>query len=211
MKWTTPLLITGLVAATLTLQACAPLIVAGAGAGAVGGNAASSSLSIGTQVEDSTIKAKVVDVLNQYPALQNNSNVEIIVFNRIVLILGQVPSQALKTDIANDAANVPRVRMVYNQLTVGPAVSFGRYAKDAWITTKIKGEMIGNVNPADFKVVTEDGVVYLMGLTTKAEGDVASRIASRTTGVKQVIEAYSYMHVEPKAKIESKDGEKPAS
>lgn len=204
MKFNKILLASSIAIAAFSLQGCIPLVAAGAAGGAAAGTTVGSPLTIGTQVEDTTIKTKAVNVLNEFPKLvQNESNVEIVVFNRIVLVLGQVPTQKLKTDIANKIANINRVRVVYDQLKVGKPVSFTRYAKDGWITTKIKSSMIGNVNPNQFKVVTENGVVYLLGLTTPANGSIASRIASKTTGVKQVIEAYSYIKPHSKAQIDN--------
>lgn len=203
MKWYAPLIATSIVVATINLQGCLPLFAAGAGTATVATQSAASPLSLGTQVEDSTIKTKAVNVLSKYPALQKKSNVEIVVFNRIVLLLGQVPTSALKSDIANDISNINGVRVVYNQLTIGKPVTFGTYAKDAWITTKIKSTMLGKVNPTQFKVVTENGVVYILGYTDKADGEIASRIASKTTGVRQVIEAYSYIPRKQPAEIEN--------
>jgi osmotically-inducible protein OsmY len=180
-------IITLSVTACLSLSGCLGAVFAG---GAVAANAAGNSLTIGTQVDDVTIKTKAVNVLNKYPELVNNSNVEITVFNHIVLILGQVPSQALSDNIANDISQISNVRMVYNRLTVGKPVSFGTYAHDSWLTTKVKAALVGKVNPAEFTVITENGVVYLIGLVTQADGNVAALAASKVSGVDQVVRAY---------------------
>ncbi|NCX93290.1 MAG: BON domain-containing protein [Gammaproteobacteria bacterium] len=177
------------VISSVLLNGCAAAVVAG---GAAAGNSAASSLPIGTQVDDITIKSKVLHVLDQYPQLQNNSNVEVTVFNHIVLLLGQVPTQDLSEQIAKDVSKLPDVRVVYNQMTVGKPVSMSTYARDSWITTSVKASLIGKVNPAAFKVVTENGVVYLLAVTNKADGDIAANVASKTSGVKQVVKAYFY-------------------
>jgi osmotically-inducible protein OsmY len=174
-------------ASVFTLNGCLGAAVAG---GAMAANSAGSNRTLGTQVDDVSIKTKSINVLNKYPELVNNSNVEITVFNHIVLILGQVPSEALSNNIANDISQIPNVRMVYNRLTVGKPVTFGTYAHDSWLTTKVKAAMIGKVNPAEFTVITENSVVYLIGLVTEADGNIAALTASKVSGVEQVVRAY---------------------
>ena len=186
----------------LSLQGCIPAAIAGGGAAAA--SSSQSPLPLGTQVEDMTIKSKCMGVLNRIPALNNNSNVEVVVFNRIVLLLGQVPSDDIKNQIANNISEIDRVRIVYNQLTVGTPTSFSQYAKDSWITTKVGSSFIGKINPMQFKIVTENGIVYLIALTNKEDGDIASQLASQVSGVKQVIEAYSYIQPSSTAEIDQK-------
>ena len=178
----------------LSLTGCIGAVFAG---GAMAANSAGSNLTVGTQMDDVSIKTKAINVLNKYPDLVNNSNVEITVFNSIVLILGQVPTQALSDDIASDISKIPNVRIVYNRLTVGKPVSFGTYAHDSWLTTKVKAAFIGKVNPSEFTVVTENGVVYLIGLVTAADGNVAALTASKVSGVSQVVRAYVLLPNQP--------------
>lgn len=199
------LLTTAICLSALSLQGCFPFLVAGVGGSAAAANSSASPLSLGTQVDDTTIKTKAIGILDSFPELKNhNSNVEVVVFNRIVLLLGQVPTQKLKNDIATQLSEIERVRTVYNQMKVGPKVSLTQYAKDSWITTEIKAKMVGKVNPAAYKVVTENGVVYLMAVTTPEDGAKASQIASRIKGVRQVIEAYTYKKPQQPAKVEDK-------
>ena len=172
--------------ASFNLTGCAVAVVGGA----VAANAAGSNLTVGTQVDDVTIKTKAVNVLSKYPELKDNSNVEITAFNHIVLLLGQVPSEALSNNLESDISKIPNVRMVYNRLTVGQPVSYGTYAHDSWITTKVKASFIGKVNPAEFTIVTENGVVYLIGMVTEADGNMAALTASKVSGVTQVVRAY---------------------
>ena len=172
------------------LTRCVPAVIAG---GATAAGSSQSPLPLGTQVEDMTIKTKAIGILNNMPALSHNTNVEIVVFNRILLILGQVPTETLKNQIAEKMSEINRVRIVYNQLTIGTPTTLSQYAKDSWITAQIGAAFIGKVNPMQFKIVTENGVVYLIALTDQTDGEIASKIASQIKGVQQVIEAYSYI------------------
>ncbi|GGF94336.1 MULTISPECIES: BON domain-containing protein [Cysteiniphilum] len=176
------------------LSACAPVVIAGAGAAVVGSNVAGSSVDGKTNASDKSIQFKAISLLNDYPALKGNSNVEPVVFNHIMLLLGQVPSEMLKTELANRMAKIPGVKVVYNQLTIGDPVDIGDYLSDSWITSKVISSMVSSgVNSLKFKVVTEKGVVYLMGVVTQSEGNQASSIAANVSGVKKVIEVYDYV------------------
>ncbi len=196
IKGQTKFLLAGfLVSGSLLLSGCAaPLILAGAGAGIVGANVAGNKAGTKTQLSDTQIKFRAVGFQADYPALQNNSNVEIAVYNGIVLLLGQVPNEKIKEGLAAKISNLPDVSVVYNQLVVGKSVSLGQYADDGWITSRIVADLNANgVGSFKFKVITESGVVYMMGVVTKEEGYNASVIASEVKGVKKVVQFYSYL------------------
>lgn len=172
------------------LQGCVPLVLAGTGAAALTVDAANSELSIGTQIDDKSIGMKATEVLKSFPELKHHSNVEVAVFNNVVLIVGQVPNARVQHAIAVKIAALPLVKKVYNQLTVGEPISFSTYSSDSMITTKIKSQMLGKVNPGHFKVITENGVVYLMAFTNQQEGDTAAEVASQIPGVTKVVKVY---------------------
>lgn len=184
-------ILTGLIALSLSGCVAAPVVFAGA-AGTGGANVAGSSIDLPQQITDISIKSDIFTILNNMKGL-NGANVEVTVFNGIVLLLGQIPSQALKDQLATQVSEISGIVVVYNQLTIGPNVSFTRFADDGWITSKVKGNMIGEVNPLHFKVVTQEGVVYLLGQVTQTEGDTAARIAAQTSGVKEVVKIFNYI------------------
>lgn len=169
----------------------APVVFAGA-AGTGGANVAGSSLGVSQQATDLTIKSDIFTILNNMKGL-NGANVEVTVFNGIVLLLGQIPTQSLKNQLASQVSEINGVVVVYNQLTIGPNVTFGRFADDGWITSKVKTNMVGKVNPLHFKVVTQEGVVYLLGQVTQEEGNQAAQIAAQTSGVKEVVKIFNYI------------------
>lgn len=168
-----------------------PVILAGA-AGAGATNVAGSSVPVDQQVDDLQIKADIFTILNNMQGL-NGANVEVTVFNGIVLLLGQIPTTSLKSQLANQVSQIKGVVIVYNQLTVGPNISFGTFADDTWITSKVKGNMVGKVNPLHFKVVTQEGVVYILAQVTEDEGNQAAEVAAQTSGVTKVIKIFNYI------------------
>lgn len=183
----------GVASALLSLSACVsgPVLLAGAATGGAV-NVAGSSNSVPSQATDIEIKSELYTILNNEPGL-NGADVEVTVFNGIVLLLGQVPTAAIQSDITSKASQIKNVVIVYDQMTVGPNVTFSEFANDGWITSKVKGNMMGVVNPLLFKVVTQNKVVYLMGQVTVEEGDQAAAIASETSGVQKVVKIFNYV------------------
>lgn len=180
------------VASVLFLSGCisGPILLAGA-AGA-GGTVAGNSVPISQQWDDLSIKSEIDTIITNTPGAQG-ANVEVTVFNGIALLLGQVPTTAMKNHIATEASKIAGVVIVYNQITVGKNIAFGRFADDSWITSKIKANMLGQVNPLYFKVVTQEGVVYLLGQVTQVEGNQAADIAAQTSGVQKVVKIFNYI------------------
>jgi osmotically-inducible protein OsmY len=174
--------------------AVAPVVAAGA-AGAGTANVAGSSATVPQQLTDIKIKSQISGIATTLKV--SNANIEATVFNGIVLLLGQIPTEDAKVALAAQIAKLPDVVIVYNQLTVGPNIDFSTYANDSWITSKVKANMIPDVDPLHFVVVTQDGVVYLLGQVTQDEGDTAAKIASETSGVTRVVKIFNYISSTP--------------
>ncbi len=148
-----------------------------------------------TKYSDSDIKYHALNIVDKYPNLEKNGNVEITVFDHIILLLGQVPNKQTEEQLAQDMAKIPGVIKVFNQLTIGPPATFSDFTSDSWITTKVISTLLAEgISSAKFKVITEDGVVYMMGVVSEYEGHRASIIASKVDGVKKVVNLYSYIN-----------------
>ena len=156
------------VASAFMLQGCVAIPVGIHGETAKTNNHSGTNLTLSTEFSDDGIKSKAFTIVNSMPQLkQDKNNVEITVYNRIVLLVGQVPTAALKNTIGEKISQIKGVNRVVNNLHIATKDSWGDYSHDSWITTKVKANFIGQVNPNHFKVVTENGVVYLLGVTTK--------------------------------------------
>ncbi|MCX7123242.1 MAG: BON domain-containing protein [Gammaproteobacteria bacterium] len=186
--------LSGLVMALSGCVAAAPAMFAGA-AGTGTANVAGSTVTVPQQLTDIKIKGQISGIATTLKIA--NANIEATVFNGIVLLLGQVPTQQNKMDLAAQIAALPDVVIVYNQLTVGPNIAFGTYANDTWITSKVKANLLSEVDPLHFVVVTQNGVVYLLGQVTKQEGDDAAKLASQTSGVERVVKIFNNVTVAP--------------
>lgn len=175
-------------ALVVSLSGCAAALV---GATAVGISAATDTRSIGTQIDDQTIEVRVMTALKGDDRL-DDSRVQVVSFNRSVLLLGQVTNSSLRDLASHIVRNTQGVDRVHNELKVAPVISLGQISKDTYITSKIKAKFIANENikTSDIKVVTENGEVALMGLVERDIARQAIDIARNINGVTRVIDAF---------------------
>lgn len=172
------------------LTACVPaVVVAGAGGAAL---VATDRRTTGTQVDDESIELKVSEQANTRYGDRIHLNVTS--FNGVVLLTGEAPDQGVWASIGNIAKTTPKVRIVQNEMVVAPPTDLSQRSNDTYITSKVKTRMIeaNKFPPNAVKVVTERGVVYLMGLVSKAEGNTAGEIAATTEGVAKVVKVFEY-------------------
>lgn len=151
----------------------------------------------GAKIDDSLIETKVaVNVAKADPKLDDNSRIVVVSFNGIVLLAGQVPNANLKP-IAVKAASrgVQGIKQVHDDLQVGPTAGFLARSSDSWITSKVKSQMAfeAAVPASRIKVVTENGIVYLLGLVTHNEGKAAANVAKGVSGVQRVVMVFEYI------------------
>ena len=183
-----------LAASTLLLQGCVSIPGGIHSETAKTNNHFGTNLTLSPEFSDDGIKSKALTIVDKMPQLQQGkSNVEITAYNRIVLLVGQVPTETLKNTIGEKISQIKGVKRVINNLHVGTKDSWGDYSRDSWITTKVKADFIGQINPNHFKVVTENGVVYLLGVTTKQEGAEAIITTKKVSGVKKVVPIFTYI------------------
>jgi len=176
--------------ALAALGGCVPVMVAGAVGGAV--MVAADRRSAGAQLDDEAIEIKVsTQANNEYG---NRIHLNVTSYNGIVLLTGEVPDQAVLASVAKIATNTDKVRGVNNELVIGLLSDFSSRSNDTYITSKVKSRMIeaNKFPPNVVKVVTERGVVYLMGIVSKEEGAAAAEIAATTAGVARVVKFFQY-------------------
>ena len=190
-RWFASLLSASMLAAAL-LQGCVPVMVAGA----VGGTAlvATDRRSVGAQADDEAIELKISNAINS----QYGESVHAIAtsYNGVVLLSGEVPTPEIFSSIGNLAKNTDKVRLVHNELAVGPNADMSVRSNDTFITSKVKTRFVeaNKFSTTHVKVVTQRGIVYLMGLVRHDEGDAAAQIASTTTGVVRVVKLFEYIN-----------------
>lgn len=188
----TRFLVISALVATLSLQGCVALAL-GTGA-AVTAKASTDPRSLGKQVDDTILDSRLGMALDDNHLIFSGARIGVSSYHGNVLLFGQAKNQQQIHKAAEIALNTKGVNKVYNQIRLGPRVGAATLANDAWITTKVKSQLIANkaTKARDIKVVTENSEVFLMGIVTPAEGKEAARVASKVAGVKQVINAFIY-------------------
>lgn len=142
---------------------------------------------VGIQVEDRNIQLKANSALNE--KLGDGVHVNVTVYNRQVLLTGQAPDEFNKNRAEGSVSNISNVRSIVNDIQIAGVSSLTSRSNDAFITGKVKAALLDaqDVSASSFKVTTEAGTVYLMGLVTATEADRAARIAAGVSGVQRVV------------------------
>ncbi|MHB1085720.1 MAG: BON domain-containing protein [Thiobacillus sp.] len=167
------------------LHGCAAVVVGGA---ATGTAVALDRRTAGVYIGDQEIELRAMSRLSEaFP--QKTDRISATSYNRQVLLTGQVPDETIRSHASDVVKAIPDVRTVFNELTVSGMTSLTSEANDVAITSKVKARMLRDerVPGTKIKVVTEAGVVYLMGLVTQAEANLAIDIARTTSGVTKVV------------------------
>ena len=179
-----------LVALVALLSGCIPLMVAGGVA--AGAAVATDRRTTGSQVDDELIEDKLS--FNVRERFKGDFHVNVTSYNGIVLLTGEVPAEAARADIAELARSTSKVRSVQNELVIGPVTDLGSRSNDTLITSKVKTRFVeaNKFQINHVKVVTERGVVFLMGVVRRGEGEAAAELASTTSGVQRVVKVFEY-------------------
>lgn len=185
------LMVLGLLSSQL-LTGCVPVaLVAGA---AVGGVVVYDRRTLRESFIDREITRRSLYTLRNTAALNGKSHISVATDNRVVLLTGQAQTPELKSLAKQVVSNVPNIKKVYNEIQVAGKNSMMDRTNDSWITTKVKTAMLREkgLKSSDIKVVTESGVVYLMGKVTRDQADLATRVSRRVGGVKMVVKLFQY-------------------
>ncbi|HTR56819.1 MAG TPA: BON domain-containing protein [Casimicrobiaceae bacterium] len=180
-----------LAASIAMLSGCVPLVV-GAGV-AAGAAVATDRRTTGTQLDDEVIEDRAV--LEIHERFKGDFHVNVTSYNGIVLLTGEVPAESAKADVENLVRSNPKVRAVQDELAVGPVTDLGSRSNDTLITSKVKARFVeaNKFQINHVKVVTERGVVYVIGIVTRDEGTAAGELASTTSGVQRVVKVFEYI------------------
>lgn len=153
----------------------------------------------GVPVTERTIPQRLLDRSIEHTAkinvyglqqdLQQNSRMSIDSFNSEVLLSGEVPTEALKTQIEQVVKSMPDVRKVYNELNVSVARGYSSTVQDGYITSKLLAKVAASdgVKSSQLKAVTNNGVVYIMGRMTPTQQSNLIDIANDTAGITELV------------------------
>ena len=179
---------------TGTLGGCGAVVVGGATAAAV---IAQDRRTTGTIVDDQGIEMRASSELRQNTELDEKSHISVTSFNRAVLLTGETPTEAMRTEAEQIVSGVDQVDRVYNELVIASPSALSARASDAWITTSVRTQLV-QLNSPDFdpnrvKVHTARGTVYLMGILYPDEVEPVTELVRRVSGVQRVVRLFEYL------------------
>jgi osmotically-inducible protein OsmY len=173
---------------TGSLTACVPLVLGGAAAGTA--LVATDRRTSGAQLEDEGIELRLLGRVRS--DLGTRVRVNVVSYNRQVLLTGEVPNEKDKQTIEQIARKVENVASVVNALAVMNTPSLAGRSADLLITGRLKAAILdaSDLEINAIKVITEHNVVYLMGRVTKREADRVTNIARTISGVQRVVRVF---------------------
>lgn len=205
-----PVLLAALLSAATLMSGCTALVVGGALVG--GALVVTDRRTSGIQLEDQGIEVKAGNRARE--VLADRGRISVNSYNRLVLLTGEVPSEADKVAAEQAVARVENVRATVNELTVlgagAFASTFGNRSNDLILSSKVKATFVDakDLQANAFKVVTDRGVVYLMGRVTEREADRASDLARSINGVYKVVRVFEILSEAELANMQSKSDKK---
>lgn len=163
-------------------------------AGAAGGAIVYDKRSIYTMMEDRDMVNEALKKLYYDPELHDKVRITVASFNRVMLMVGQAPTEQLRSRAYELVNSVAGVKRIYNKVTLEQPISKKQQAEDAWITTKVITGMVAQkgLKSSQIKAITEKGTVYLLGVVTPKQGELAANVASHVAGVVQVVKVFEY-------------------
>lgn len=174
-----------------SLSACVPLVIGGAAVG--GAFVATDRRTSGAQLEDEGIELRANNRIGQ--SLSEYAHINVTSYNRQVLLTGEVPTAADQQKLQDLVLKVENVRSVVNEVGVLGASSLTQRSSDTLITGKVKATLVDakDVQSNTFKVITERGVVYLMGRVSLREANRATDFARSISGVQKVVRVFDIL------------------
>ena len=177
-------------AVAVSLQGCIEMAI---GTAVMGTLAATDRRTFGAQAEDKTIAVKGE---SRIPNLVGGAgHVNVTSFNRRVLLTGEVRYEAMKAAVEREVGAIEGVQSIVNELAIAGVTSFTSRSNDTLITGKVKASFVDtkDLYANSIKVVTERGIVYLMGRVTQREGNLAGEVTRGVGGVQKVVKIFEYI------------------
>jgi osmotically-inducible protein OsmY len=125
-----------------------------------------------------------------------DSHIGVTSFNQAVLLVGQTPQASLRVLAEKIAQKTPKVRRIYNEITIEAPISLADRSKDTWITGEVRTKLLRkkDLESGSIRVVTDNAVVYVMGIATREQAVLAVDVARQVKGVRKVVKVFQYVH-----------------
>ncbi len=149
----------------------------------------------GEMIDDEAIEKVVEQEIRKSDPGFKTAHLSVVSYGGMVVLLGQVSSEALKAKAEEVAKGLAKVRRVHNELGVGGSISYMARGNDGILTSKVKTQLIRakGVPGRMLHVQTENGVVYLIGNVTREEADLAVEAAQKVYGIQKIVKVIDYL------------------
>lgn len=194
-KSTKSLILTVVLASSMTSIMSGCVYVAATAAAVSAIDIARDRRTTGSYIDDQLIESKAKFELLSNESLKGTTHFNVTSMNGVVLLTGEAPQPEQRTLAVNIVQDIPQVRQVVNEVRIAGKSNLGSRSNDAWLTSKVKVKLFDsdNLDATRIKVITEAGIVYLMGLVSRIEGDSAAQAARTVTGVQRVVKVFEYI------------------
>jgi len=197
------IILSALIIASTILSSCAP-IVQGAAAVTTVATMSNDRRTMGEILDDKTLYMTLGNIVSK-DVLLDDAHINFNVYNKSVLMTGEAETDDLKNYLEEMVTKkAPKMNQLINEVAIMPNSSYLARAKDGIISVQIEALFLDQevFHPAHVSVLTERGIVYLMGSVTKREAEQATNVASKAKNVKQVVKLFNYLMVRPAEEIE---------
>lgn len=196
----TATMVAALTVAATQLAGCFPIIAAGMAGGVT---MATDRRPTSTQTIDRGLQLEAENTINS--RYNGQARVSVSVFNRKVLLTGEAENTTVKQQIEQYVRGLPNTREVIDEIEIVSSPSFATQSQDAFITSKVKTMLVTaeGVPSNSIKIVTEKGVVYMLGVVTPPEGERATDVARNASGVVKVVRAFDYVTEAESARLDA--------
>ena len=162
---------------------------------AIGGITMQDRRTPGKYIDDEIIELNVLSSILEDDAILNQTHISVTSYNGRVLLTGEAPGESLRRRIVEIARDIPGVQFVHNEISLEAPSTLAARAADSLVTGKVKVALLAEnkVRSVHVKVVTERGIVYLMGLLRQDEADRATEVARRVAGVQRVVKVMEFI------------------
>ena len=183
------------------LALAAVLALAGGCAGVAAGGVAASGLamhdrrSVGALVDDAGIELKVAALIQADADLAAQTHVKADSVNGIVLLTGEAATTELRDRVLALAREIQSVRRIVNELRIASPSGFAARSRDTWLAGKAKARLVAtrNIDATRVQITTTERAVYLMGLVTQQEGEIATEAVRTLAGIDRVVKLFEYL------------------
>ena len=151
---------------------------------------------VGSYIDDEVVETLSMVNLAKGSEQMEASNISVTSYNGVVLLTGQAPNEAARSEAEQIVSQVRKVRKIHNEIKISGVSSAIARTNDTWLTTKVKAQLLTDesVDGARIKVVTDSSTVYLMGLVNTQEADTAVNIVRGIPGVEKIVKVFEYVN-----------------